>query len=308
MIPFFGSVAISVLCQKFGVLRCSKPVEEDNQNNNQNEKSHSVAENKLTPSRRQYKRKPAPELFKSLSGNTENDDESHGHHFGNFHEYYSFHDCKHRCDALPSHFFLDIWNYLSNPEKVYILDIGSNEGDLTHELLSIAQRQLPHTVKVVAVGVELDDTLVKRAKAKYGENDNLVFEKLNIMKDCLSAVMNKHGIPQFSLVTCFSTTMWIHMNYGDDGLTRFLLMMGSLSDCSVLVEPQLWKSYRKAMERCRRRGITELPYYKNLKIKDIKKICINIYTHSFGMTLQKSSVTPHWNRPLLLFSFKPKES
>ena len=92
------------------------------------------------------------------------------------------------------------------------------------------------------------------------------------------------------------------MNHGDDGLMKFLNAIGAATNCGVLLEPQVWKSYRKANERCRRRGIPELPHFKKLMIKDVKQTCITLYSKSYGMTLQKpNDETPGWNRPLLLF-------
>ena len=187
-----------------------------------------------------------------------------------------------------------------------LLDVGCNEGDLTAQVLQEAQKQLPD-VDVKAYGIDLDDELIQRAKEKYKNNTALQFATIDIMEpDSLKTFMTSREISSFSLVSCFSITMWIHMNHGDEGLMQFLNTVGAVSDCSVLLEPQLWKSYRKANERCRRRGISELPHFKTLKVKDIKQACIDLYTNSFGMTLQQfNDETPGWNRPLVLFSFKP---
>ena len=184
--------------------------------------------------------------------------------------------------------------------------MGCNEGDLTYEVLQEAQKQLPNVV-IKAIGTDLDEELIERAKEKFTANNHMLFAALNIMEgDSLTNFMAKHKISSFGLVSCFSITMWIHMNHGDEGLKHFLKLVGTVSNCSVLLEPQLWKSYRKANERCRRRGIPELPYFKTLKIKDIKQSCIDVYSNFFGMTLQQhDDETPGWNRPLMLFSFKP---
>jgi SAM-dependent methyltransferase len=203
---------------------------------------------------------------------------------------------------------VDIWEHTGQPLVLYLLDVGCNEGDLTFQVLIEAQQQLlKQDVVVKAVGIDLDDELIERAKEKYKDNTHLLFATVNIMEpDSLQNFMTQHTISSFSLVSCFSITMWIHMNHGDAGLTQFLNIVGRVSNCSVLLEPQLWKSYRKANERCRRRGIPELPYFKTLKIKDIKATCIDLYTNSFGMTLQqRNDETPGWNRPLILFSLKP---
>lgn len=222
-------------------------------------------------------------------------------------QYYSFHKCEDRCSALSERFFVDIWEHCGRPAELHLLDIGCNEGDLTHEVLMAAQKQLPD-VAIRAVGVDLDDELIERAKEKYKDNCNLLFGTVNVMElGSLLKFMKTHHIQSFALVSCFSITMWIHMNHGDQGLLQFLHLVGEVSSCSVLLEPQLWKSYRKANERCRRRGIAELPHFQLLKIKDVKKTCVDVFTESFGMQLQQNNETPGWNRPLILLSFKALE-
>lgn len=228
-----------------------------------------------------------------------------GNHYGNFHEYYNFHKCEDRCNSLSTHFFVDIWEHCGRPTVLHLLDVGCNEGDLTHEVLKEAEKQLPNVI-IVAVGVDLDDELIQRANTKYKDNSSLHFATIDVMEEgSLMNFISTLEIKSFALVSCFSITMWIHMNHGDEGLMKFLHLMGSVSSCSVLLEPQLWKSYRKANERCRRRGISELPHFKSLTVKDMRKHCIEFFTKSFDMILQPSNDTPGWNRPLLLLSFKP---
>ena len=47
----------------------------------------------------------------------------------------------------------------------------------------------------------------------------------------------------FDLVMCFSVTMWIHLNRGDEGLEEFVKFCCGASR-NVLVEPQPWKCYQ----------------------------------------------------------------
>jgi SAM-dependent methyltransferase len=229
-----------------------------------------------------------------------------GHRHGNFHEYYTFHKCEDRCASLSNCFFVEMWEHTGKPLVLYLLDVGCNEGDLTHEVYKEAKKQLPDDVIIKIVGIDLDSELIVRAQQKYQGNSNIQFATVDIMEpDSLQNFMTENKIESFSLVSCFSITMWIHMNHGDEGLIQFLKLVGEVSNCAVLLEPQLWKSYRKANERCRRRGIPELPHFKKLKVKDIKKICVDIYTKLFGMAIQQNDETPGWGRPLISFSFKP---
>ena len=56
--------------------------------------------------------------------------------------------------------------------------------------------------------------------------------------------MDEHGLNDgFSMTCAFSITMWIHLNHGDDGLERFVLLAATLTAAggAFLVEPQRYK-------------------------------------------------------------------
>lgn len=50
----------------------------------------------------------------------------------------------------------------------------------------------------------------------------------------------KYDELKISLVTCFSTTMWIHLQNGDDGLKQFLNFFSERTS-RFIIEPQLFK-------------------------------------------------------------------
>eukprot|EP00747_Dinoflagellata_sp_TGD_P038594 gnl/TRDRNA2_/TRDRNA2_139763_c0_seq1.p1 gnl/TRDRNA2_/TRDRNA2_139763_c0~~gnl/TRDRNA2_/TRDRNA2_139763_c0_seq1.p1 ORF type:complete len:176 (-),score=22.68 gnl/TRDRNA2_/TRDRNA2_139763_c0_seq1:85-612(-) len=58
---------------------------------------------------------------------------------------------------------------------------------------------------------------------------------------------------QVRIVTCFSTTMWLHVRLGDDGLRSFFRTVCDHTDF-FLVEPQPRKSYRELNHRLRSMG------------------------------------------------------
>jgi SAM-dependent methyltransferase len=241
--------------------------------------------------------------FKDISKRrrTENSQQdSMGHHFGNFHSYYGFHNPSTRYSAIFQGTFERIWNNLGQPKTFSILDIGCNEGDLTVELLAMAKLELPH-VECVALGIDLDETLIIRAREKYKAIQNINFAQIDCMApNSIKSIGNILSRDAYSLVSAFSITMWIHMNHGDIGLLNFLRLLSSLSLCSVLVEPQKWISYRKAMQRCRRLGLPELPYYQNLKIRSIEEECIRFYKEIGSEMVWRVPCT-EWGREIMLF-------
>uniref|UniRef100_A0A8D8QSC4 RNA methyltransferase n=1 Tax=Cacopsylla melanoneura TaxID=428564 RepID=A0A8D8QSC4_9HEMI len=113
----------------------------------------------------------------------------------------------------------------------------------------------------------LDSYLRDECQVKAKESELLDEKSLNIdhnkMKNIAEPIENtqsnttdvKHpNGPQprtskkFDIVFCFSVTMWIHLNHGDQGLLDFLEKISSLGKYLVL-ENQLWKCYRNAQRR-----------------------------------------------------------
>jgi hypothetical protein len=105
------------------------------------------------------------------------------------------------------------------------------------------------------LGVDIDGVLITRAKKKTAElasGDAVEFLHVDVMtadfNKQLGAFLEQAKRPptaprKFDLVTCFSVTMWIHLNHGDDGLWRFLETVSDMTE-HLLVEPQPWKCYR----------------------------------------------------------------
>jgi hypothetical protein len=105
-----------------------------------------------------------------------------------------------------------------------------------------------------------------------------------------------------ALVTCFSITMWIHLNHGDAGLFQFLEYLVQWTD-HLIMEPQPWKCYRAATRRLQRLG-HPIPASKiqRLEIRGddvVTKIDRYLSDHfQFRVNLGKTS----WARQLILYS------
>ncbi|CAI5443320.1 unnamed protein product [Caenorhabditis angaria] len=191
--------------------------------------------------------------------------------FGNFDRYYGIRlkpgESDQRLTVMKKEWF----------EKKSILDIGCNVGFLT---LSIAKDFGPRRI----LGIDLDEHLIGVARknirhycdheipmlGKYPASfasqfgaitpapkpaeprpfstkfpDNIWFRKENYVleSDELVEIVE----PEFDVIMALSITKWIHLNWGDAGMRRFLrrcyrhLMPGG----RLIIEPQPFETYRK---------------------------------------------------------------
>ncbi|KMS94380.1 hypothetical protein BVRB_021990, partial [Beta vulgaris subsp. vulgaris] len=149
------------------------------------------------------------------------------------------------------------------------LDIGCNEGLLTMALGSALWIYSPLSDVLAAktfkcksmIGIDIDKELIGRAElnkttlTEQGEdskNDtngsvgNDAFE--GDLKFVHGDVLHETGRSnQFSVISCFSVTKWIHLNHGDPGLLKlFDTIFRMLKPNGLFIlEAQPWKSYQK---------------------------------------------------------------
>eukprot|EP00550_Attheya_septentrionalis_P010373 CAMPEP_0198281896 /NCGR_PEP_ID=MMETSP1449-20131203/1777_1 /TAXON_ID=420275 /ORGANISM="Attheya septentrionalis, Strain CCMP2084" /LENGTH=344 /DNA_ID=CAMNT_0043977899 /DNA_START=2174 /DNA_END=3208 /DNA_ORIENTATION=+ len=146
-------------------------------------------------------------------------------------------------------------------------DLGCNEGDLTaglaRELTNRIQPSKKDTVAVVdSLGLDMDATLIGRARENHGmlsKNMPIQFQICNLCQalDHETAYRN-HFSGKFDLTSIFSTTMWIHVHAGDNGLKDFLHRACQQTKL-LLIEPQPSKCYRSARVRLERLGRPDIP-------------------------------------------------
>ncbi|RLN06377.1 hypothetical protein BBJ28_00009992 [Nothophytophthora sp. Chile5] len=120
--------------------------------------------------------------------------------------------------------------------------------------LPLFEEELANRKPLMVLGVDIDDVLVARATKKPVQltaGDAVQF----IHSDVTARAFHKEIFPflelskrptterKFDLVTCFSVTMWIHLNHGDDGLWKFLETVSDMVE-HLIIEPQTWKCYR----------------------------------------------------------------
>lgn len=224
---------------------------------------------------------------------------------GNFMNYYQFHPAEERVRQLPHGVWLP---RPAHPDRKYVgLDVGCNAGDLTFVLHDFLRDVLPKDrAEVSLLGVDLDPILIHRARDRNPRPDRIVFECLDFLAEdsdrMVCEYLKRFERSRFDVVFCFSITMWIHLNHGDEGLVQFLRKACSFAEM-IVIEPQLWKCYRNAARRLRRSKGEEFPMLKSLKYTGDPIVHIeNILT---GLCeFRKVAVTGdnEWRRKLLIYA------
>ncbi|XP_050310168.1 probable RNA methyltransferase CG11342 [Anthonomus grandis grandis] len=216
--------------------------------------------------------------------------------FGNFINYYQFHPPEKRISMLPK----DIWNF-QNCDGLYALDVGCNSGDLTASLYEYLSN-LMHGEKVNILGIDIDPILIQRASEK-NSSDNVSFKCFDIMtedKDFVQKELEVFNREKFDIVFCFSITMWIHLNHGDEGLKRFLKRVSSITNMLV-IEPQPWKCYKTAVKRYKL-SKNEFPRFKELQFRETIETDIeSIILLNSDLKKVEESERTEWGRKLLFF-------
>lgn len=120
-------------------------------------------------------------------------------------------------------------------------------------------------------------------------------------------VMSENIVPadwpesKASIIFCFSVTLWIHINNGDDGLRSFLLKL-SQSCQYLLLETQPWKCYRNAVRRAKRAHQPPFPHYDSLSIRNNVTSYIDLFLiENCGMCRVSHLGNTQWGRDIVLY-------
>lgn len=231
------------------------------------------------------------------------------HLVGNYHKYYSFHSARCRVELLENRsFFHKLWIAQGSPAVFCYLDIGCNEGDLSLEMYKSIKSELPPDVEVRLYGIDIDSSLIALANQKISQSDKeyITFVAVNAADENDIALFRSIvGTYRMSLVSIFSTTMWIHVNYGDEGLQRFL--QNAYSFClqqtgAMLIEPQPGRCYTNAAKRLRKLGIEKPPYMHCVDKTKVHETITKLMQHeSVGLQQIHCFGEEDWGRALLLF-------
>ncbi|XP_013406733.1 pre-miRNA 5'-monophosphate methyltransferase [Lingula anatina] len=232
--------------------------------------------------------------------------------FGNFINYYSFNPPENRLKFIPTDFLFHMPS-VKELNSVAALDVGCNAGDLTLRMYehltegisNSQQNMLSDNLHIL--GVDIDECLIKRAKEANHYPKNIQFNVLDILDDTsrkysLQTFLNKIGKERFDIVFCFSVTLWIHLNNGDEGLKKFLTILSGITE-NLVLEPQPWKCYKSAVRRVKKLNCPEFEHFKSLTWRDnvedeIQRYLINDCKLHFVKSLGQT----HWERNVLLYS------
>ncbi|CAB4064538.1 unnamed protein product [Lepeophtheirus salmonis] len=158
------------------------------------------------------------------------------------------------------------------------------------------------------LGIDLDPTLIDRAREKYINKDDLTFKCADILDsktldDTIYPFLCSRGLKSFDMVTCFSISMWIHLNAGDIGLERFFFQKCSMLGLYLILEPQPWKCYQTAARRMRIHKQPEFEEKKKFKGADQEWLTgfIDEITSKNGFKTIKHFGKTEWKRSVILY-------
>lgn len=228
---------------------------------------------------------------------------------GNFINYYDFNPASERLKLLPSE--ASAWqsfdgNVNRESDAYLVLDVGCNSGDLTQSFYTYLLSMLPNR-HIFVLGIDIDSILIQRANEANQHPNNLTFECFNVMasdnnSNTLEDFLRKHNKDRFDVVCCFSITMWIHLNNGDNGLIKFLDVI-THSSRLIIIEPQPWKCYRTAVRRMKRAKVDDVfPLFASLTMRsnvenDIKQYLVD----EKRCELMFESDHTKWKRTIYIF-------
>ncbi|XP_068621287.1 probable RNA methyltransferase CG11342 [Battus philenor] len=215
--------------------------------------------------------------------------------FGNFINYYSFHNSSERIENL----HMSMFPTLNADEDIVCLDIGCNTGELTKEIYEYLKNVIYPKTNIHILAIDIDPTLIQRANEQINI-PNIIFVKSNILNEegqkVLQQFLNLHRRRKFDIIFCFSVTMWLHINNGDEKFLQFLDFINKVTR-ALIIEPHPWKCYRKAQRRMAKTG-NSFPLYKSLTIRsDVESVIEEIIIKN-GLTKIYESQRSSWNRKI----------
>ncbi|KAE8910934.1 hypothetical protein PF005_g1699 [Phytophthora fragariae] len=184
------------------------------------------------------------------------------------------------------------------------------------EQLPLTGAELSARKPLMVLGVDIDEVLIERASKKLVQltaGDAVQFRHVNVMTSkfgkeitpFLELAKRSTAERKFDLITCFSVTMWIHLNNGDDGLWKFLETVSDLTE-HLIIEPQTWKCYRNAQTRLKRMRVEVPQSFREIKVRTDVVERIDAFLLDAGRFRFKAQLgKTNWSRNVVLYSRRP---
>ncbi|GAA5860357.1 hypothetical protein JCM3774_000390 [Rhodotorula dairenensis] len=177
--------------------------------------------------------------------------------YGNYRSYYSFRPAS--TGAAPDADTLDGRLALLDSALFSdrtLLDIGTNAG-------KVAIDAVRHLGAKRAIGVDIDPLLIDDANENAKLVDaglegslgkgRLAFFAGDVMREGWFDVEREPRLAGIDTVTLFSITKWLHLHNGDAGMRRLFSSLHAFLPAGgvLVVEPQEWDNYRRAVKKNR---------------------------------------------------------
>lgn len=151
------------------------------------------------------------------------------------------------------------------------------------------------------LAVDLDHSLIDQAN-KINKNTFITFQSANVLTDYFDGLcqlyLEGHNKKCFDVIFCFSITMWIHINYGDEALKQFLKKLTDLTKM-LIIEPQPWKCYTRAARKMKRSNNEPFLEFENLKLrKNIEDYIESFLTSELNFRKVLESSPTLWGRQI----------
>ena len=154
------------------------------------------------------------------------------------------------------------------------------------------------------LGIDLDEKFIERCNTHNTHTDKISYAtvdvtNINVRHEALKKYLNSIKQKQFSLVTCFSVSMWIHLHQGDDGLREWLRYVSSITD-AIIIEPQPWKCYRTAAKRIRKNKQPPFPHMETIKWREkVDEEIVEYLKTECGFIMCNDLEETHWERKIV---------
>ncbi|XP_054275308.1 probable RNA methyltransferase CG11342 [Macrosteles quadrilineatus] len=224
--------------------------------------------------------------------------------FGNFINYYSFNPADERIRLLPN-FVQFLGCTTERPSsRIVCMDIGCNTGELTQALHTYITKSVGEKSECHILGVDMDEILILRANENNHSNF-LTFKCASVMEENFKTIYRDYLEHQerhhFDVVFCFSVTMWIHLNHGDDGLKHFITSVSDTTNI-IVVEAQPWRCYTRAVNRMKHSKVESFPMFDQLKIRqEVEDHIDNLLTKECNFTKVLQSSPTKWKRQINIY-------